>query len=97
MRNLLIQAIAQTQRGGVLLGVRQRGKRVLIQVWDTHKNEQSIPDKSSDRYRVIASRVAALIRSPLTFELKMGRGAVYTLTLPHGNSPMRPPTSGVHI
>ena len=97
VRNLLIQAIAQTQHGGVLLGVRQRGKRVLIQVWDTHKNEQSIPDKSSDRYRDIASRVAALIRSPLTFELKMGRGAVYTLTLPHGNSPMRPPTSGVHI
>lgn len=35
LRNLVGNAIRHTQRGGVLVGVRQRGPRWLIQVWDT--------------------------------------------------------------
>jgi signal transduction histidine kinase len=97
LRNLLIHAIAQTQQGGVLLGLRQRGNRVLIQVWDTHTGTPSIPGKGSGRYRVLANRVAELLQSPLTFESKMGRGAVCTLTLPLANTAPKSPTSGVHI
>jgi signal transduction histidine kinase/CheY-like chemotaxis protein len=35
LRNLLLNAIRYTDRGGVLLGCRRRGCRVHIEVWDT--------------------------------------------------------------
>jgi signal transduction histidine kinase len=35
VRNLVVNAIRYSQRGGVLLGCRKRNGRVLIQVWDT--------------------------------------------------------------
>jgi len=35
IRNLIGNALRYTQRGGVLVGVRQRGSHWLIQVWDT--------------------------------------------------------------
>lgn len=35
LRNLVANAIAYTERGGILVGVRRRGRRVVLQVWDT--------------------------------------------------------------
>jgi signal transduction histidine kinase/CheY-like chemotaxis protein len=35
IRNLLSNAIRYTDQGGVLLGCRRRGKRLVIEVWDT--------------------------------------------------------------
>lgn len=35
LRNILDNALKFCERGGVLVGVRRRGKRALIQVWDT--------------------------------------------------------------
>jgi CheY-like chemotaxis protein len=35
VRNLVSNAVKYTTRGGVLVGVRRRGDRALIQVWDT--------------------------------------------------------------
>jgi PAS domain S-box-containing protein len=35
LRNLVSNAVKYTRRGGVLVGVRRRGDRALIQVWDT--------------------------------------------------------------
>lgn len=37
VRNLVGNALRYTQQGGVLVGVRQRGERLLIQVWDSGK------------------------------------------------------------
>ena len=90
LRKLLINAIAETHQGGILLGLRQRGSQVLIQVWDTRTSIPPDRGKSSERYLVIASRVAKLIRSPLIFETRMGRGAVCTLTLSRSNTSPAP-------
>lgn len=97
LRKLLIKAIAETRQGGILLGVRQRGSQVLVQVWDTHTNMQEDPSRTLDRSLSIANRVAALIQSPLIFELKTGRGSVCTLTLSRGNTPAMSPSSRVQI
>ncbi|HEX8987310.1 MAG TPA: ATP-binding protein [Rhodocyclaceae bacterium] len=35
MRNLIDNALKYTERGGILVGARRRGDRVLLQVWDT--------------------------------------------------------------
>jgi len=35
LRNLVSNAVKYTARGGVLVGIRRRGDRALIQVWDT--------------------------------------------------------------
>ena len=35
VRNLLVNAVRYTERGAVLIGCRRRGRRVLIEVWDT--------------------------------------------------------------
>lgn len=87
LRKLLINAIAKTQRGGVLLGLRQRAGLVLVQVWDTQTSHAPAAGNRSARGLVIASRVAELMQSPLHFESKMGRGAVCTLTLPRDSAP----------
>ena len=93
LRKLLIDAIAQTHQGGILLGVRQQASQVRIQVWDTRINTQKNASESSARCRLVANRVATLIQSPLIFQSKMDRGAVSTLTLPRRiTSPLRPST-----
>jgi signal transduction histidine kinase len=35
LRNLVGNAVRYTERGGVLVGLRRRGEKVLLQVWDT--------------------------------------------------------------
>jgi signal transduction histidine kinase/ActR/RegA family two-component response regulator len=35
VRNLLVNAVRYTERGGVLLGCRRRGRHAVIEVWDT--------------------------------------------------------------
>ncbi len=37
LRNLLVNAIKYTDRGGILVGSRRRGRSVLLQVWDSGK------------------------------------------------------------
>jgi signal transduction histidine kinase len=81
VRKQLLDAIAETHQGGILLGVRRRSNSVLIQVYDTRANTQREPGKTSARGVLIAHRVAALIQSPLVFESKTGHGARCTLTL----------------
>lgn len=95
LRKLLINAIAKTQQGGVLLGLRQRAGMVIVQVWDTHTSQAPAASSRSARGLAIASRVAELMQSPLHFESKMGRGAVCTLTLPRDSAPHLSPSAEV--
>lgn len=97
LRKLLIKAIGETRQGGVLLGVRQRGGQVLLQVWDTRTGPPASPGSPLDHGQAIANRVAALLQSPLSFESTTGRGSVHTLTLARGNAPTISPSSGVQI
>ena len=95
LRKLLVHAITKTHHGGILLGVRQRGRQVILQVWDTHVAMQNDPSKRSERYLDIADRVAELIHAPLNFQSKMGRGSVCTLTLARSYAPLTPHSLGV--
>jgi signal transduction histidine kinase len=45
MLNLVSNAIRYTDRGGILVGCRRRGKNLLIQVWDSGRG---IPDQQQD-------------------------------------------------
>jgi signal transduction histidine kinase len=87
LRNLLVQAMGETQRGGILLGARKRASQVIIQVWDTRTKPQGDPGVKPGGYRDIANRVASLIQSPLISESKTGRGAVCSLALSLGETP----------
>lgn len=46
LRNMVANAITHTHRGGVLIAVRRRGDRALIQVWDTGVG---IPEEERER------------------------------------------------
>jgi signal transduction histidine kinase len=87
LRNLLIHAMGETQRGGMLLGVRQRTSQVIIQVWDTRTKLQGDPGVKPGGYRDLSNRVASLIQSPLISESKTGRGTVCSLALLRGETP----------
>ncbi len=95
VRKLLIHAMAQTQHGGVLLGLRQRAGQVLVQVWDTRTRVLPVSDSRSDRGLTIATRGAQLIQSPLIFKSKMGHGAVCTLPLARNSVHLLSPTAEV--
>jgi signal transduction histidine kinase len=81
VRKLLVHAVYQTSQGGLLLGVRQRGQRILLQVWEPRSDAATDPQRKDARGLAVASRVAALIQSPLSFESRAGCAAVRTLTL----------------
>ena len=49
IRNLLVNAVRYTERGAVLLGCRQRGDRVVVEVWDTGIGIP--PDQHRDIFR----------------------------------------------
>ncbi|MFC6672330.1 sensor histidine kinase [Marinobacterium aestuariivivens] len=49
LRNLLSNALRYTREGGVLLGVRRRGDRLSIQVWDSGDGIE--PDKLEEIFR----------------------------------------------
>lgn len=81
VRNLLAHASAHAQRGGFLLGVRQSGGAVRIQVWHCRAETGAVPHEKPDPGMRVAHRLAALIQAPLTVQSRPGGGVVSTLTL----------------
>lgn len=94
--NLLAHALHATREGGVVLGCRQRGARVVIEVW---ASSQGIPPEQlamaftpgsifgqnyTDRGLglVLAQRLSTLTQGKLALRSPHGRGRVLSLSLP---------------
>ncbi len=96
LRNLVVNAVRHTPRGGVLVGVRRRGGRLRIGVWDTGPG---IPPEDRERIFVefvrlqrvgkgqglglsIVRQMAELLDHPLGLASREGRGSVFFVDLP---------------
>jgi len=94
--SLLAHALHATQEGGVVLGCRQRGARVVIEVWASGKGippeqlevaftpgsifGQNYTDRGLGL--VLAQRLSTLTQGKLTLRSPHGRGRVLSLSLP---------------
>ncbi|MBS1207884.1 MAG: arcB 2 [Proteobacteria bacterium] len=96
IERMLTHAMSITKEGGVVLGCRQRGAAVMIEVWDSSDGipAEQLPavfvpgsvygQQLADRGLglVLARRLAALMQGHLTINSVSGRGCVLRLTLP---------------
>lgn len=98
-QNLLSNAIKYTLAGGVLLSVRKRGDKVLLQVWDTGVGIDASQQEKvfDDFYRAhdsiesglglglsVVARLAKLLDIPLTLRSEPGKGSCFSLLLSPG-------------
>lgn len=93
---MLAHALSITKTGGVVLGCRQRGEVVVIEVWDSSEGipseqlpavfvagsvyGQQLPDRGLGL--VLARRLVALMQGHLSIRSVSGKGCVLRLTLP---------------
>jgi len=102
VNNLVHNAIRYTERGGVLVAPRRRGGKQWIEVWDTgvgippqktheifEEFKQIAPEPSaagSGLGLAIAARTARLLGLALRVQSRPGRGSMFALELPLGDS-----------
>jgi signal transduction histidine kinase/CheY-like chemotaxis protein len=105
VQNFLSNAIRYTRTGGILLGCRQRGRTLRIEVWDTGPG---IPadklDEIFEEFRqlhktgdgrepgiglglAIVRRAAKMLNLPIGTRSVVGRGSVFSVTVPLGLKP----------
>ena len=98
VRNLLSNALRYTDRGGVLLGCRRRGGRLVIEVWDSGIGipPDSLDAVFEDFARLesggrehgmglglsVVRRTAGLLGCAVSVRSTVGKGTVFALTLP---------------
>ncbi|MET0893553.1 MAG: PAS-domain containing protein [Pseudoxanthomonas sp.] len=97
LQNFLANAVRYTQSGGLLLGVRRAGGAVRIEVHDTGPGiepaDQQVIFEEFRRGEAasgqglglglsIADRIAHLLHAPLSLRSRVGRGAIFAVTLP---------------
>ncbi|MFZ5637145.1 MAG: PAS-domain containing protein [Pseudomonadota bacterium] len=97
LQNFLANAVRYTAHGGVLLGVRRVGDALRIEVHDTgpgipasqqvaifeeFRRGEGAAGQGLGLGLAIADRIARLIEAPLRLRSGVGRGTVFSLTLP---------------
>ena len=92
LQNLLNSAVRDTSSGGVLVGCRKRGDRLLIEVTDTglgRTAEHGAPE-GADRDGLglplaIARRLAQALNLTVDSRTRPGRGSTFALQVPRGS------------
>ncbi len=110
LQNFLANAIRYTRSGGVLLGVRRHGDRLLIGVHDSGPGiapeQQAVVfeefhrvDRSNGQGLglglTIAHRIAALLHAPLQLRSVPGRGSAFSISVSRATPPEVPRTGPV--
>ena len=60
LRNLVLNALEHTERGGVLVGARRRGRRLHLQVWDSGRGLSA-----AQQHRVLNGEAAGALGNPI--------------------------------
>ena len=102
LQNFLANAVRYTARGGVLLGVRRESGRLRIEVHDTGPGiAEGEQRRIFEEFRrgedssgqglglglAIADRIAGLLQAPLRLRSALGRGTVFSVSLPEAEAP----------
>jgi Na+/proline symporter/signal transduction histidine kinase/CheY-like chemotaxis protein len=97
VQNLLSNAVKYTRSGRILLTVKTRKNKVLVQVWDTGMGISTHEQRYifGDFYRVdgskergaglglgVVSRLSEKLNAPLTIKSNLHKGSCFSLTLP---------------
>ncbi len=108
--NLIDNALAYTDQGGVLVATRRHAGVLWLEVWDTGVGmaQDQIPvifeefrqlgdnarNRGSGLGLAIVIRMAKLLGLEIRVRSRLGRGSVFSITLPEGDTlvPVQPPT-----
>ncbi len=111
VQNLVSNALRYTQRGGVLVSCRRRGRSAEIQVWDTgpgipQQHQRAIFDEFRRLDRPspwgehglglglsICHRIALLLGHELGVRSQVGRGSVFSVSVPIGSATASAPAA----
>ena len=111
LQNLVSNALRYTQRGGVLVSCRRRGRFAEIQVWDTgpgipQQHQRAIFDEFRRLDRPspwgehglglglsICHRIALLLGHELGVRSQVGRGSVFSVSVPIGSAAVSSPAA----